>query len=295
MIEESLRQIDLNLLRTFAVIAEEKSFTIAAKKLSLTQSAISMKLKKLEDLFQHKLIERSTRSFELTLVGDTLYGYAQKFLSLHDEMVENLRAPQKQEKIRIGIADHAVHLQLALLLKIFMGLHREAEVHIETGPNTELLESLQQGQLDFVICHKEKNYPSAFTLVKENLVWIVSTKSADKMEKEMLLKNEIPLALLPSTCQYRDATLRALKKAKKKWRLVFSSASLAGIQAAVESGFAYSVLPITCVPAGAFSFLESEHFPRLPTMELCLYGDGVSNLKRAFIKAVRLHFQSISY
>lgn len=289
--EESLNQIDMNLLRTFAVIAEEKSFTTAARKLALTQSAISMKLKKLESLLQQKLIERDTRSFELTVQGERVYHYSQKFFTLHAQMVCDLRRPLKKEILKIGIADHAVHLQLALLLKTFMGLHPEAIVHIETGSNKELLDRLGKDELDFVICHREKNYPSALLLSRENLVWLVSAKTVDKIEREMIIDNEIPLALLPITCQYRESTLKVLRKAKKKWRLVFASASLAGIQAAVESGFAYSVLPETCVPTGAFSFLESEHLPRLPSLELCLYGDGYTELKKMFIKSVRLHFK----
>src|SRR5271168_3724918 len=66
---QTLRQVDLNLFVTFAVIAEEKSITAAAAKLHLSQPAVSRALKRARLLFQDDLLVRSPNGFELTLRG----------------------------------------------------------------------------------------------------------------------------------------------------------------------------------------------------------------------------------
>ncbi len=69
---QTLRQVDLNLFVTFAVIAEEKSITAAAAKLHLSQPAVSRALKRARLMFQDDLLVRSPNGFELTLRGRKL-------------------------------------------------------------------------------------------------------------------------------------------------------------------------------------------------------------------------------
>ena len=71
---QTLRQVDLNLFVTFAVIAEEKSITAAAAKLHLSQPAVSRALKRARLMFQDDLLVRSPNGFELTLRGRKLLG-----------------------------------------------------------------------------------------------------------------------------------------------------------------------------------------------------------------------------
>src|SRR6202023_2278673 len=66
---EKLRQVDLNLLITFAAIAEEKSVTAAASRLLLSQPAVSRALQRARAIFQDDLLLRSPHGFELTLRG----------------------------------------------------------------------------------------------------------------------------------------------------------------------------------------------------------------------------------
>jgi len=68
---EKLRQVDLNLLITFAAIAEEKSITAAASRLLLSQPAVSRALQRARAMFQDDLLVRSPQGFELTLRGRT--------------------------------------------------------------------------------------------------------------------------------------------------------------------------------------------------------------------------------
>src|SRR5271168_4455611 len=86
---QTLRQVDLNLFVTFAVIAEEKSITSAAAKLHLSQPAVSRALQRARAMFQDDLLVRSPNGFELTLRGRKILDELEGLLP----RMENLVAP----------------------------------------------------------------------------------------------------------------------------------------------------------------------------------------------------------
>jgi DNA-binding transcriptional LysR family regulator len=87
--------LDLDLLRCFATVAERGGFTAAGVALGLTQSAISLKVKRLEDLLGRRVFDRTSRSLALTPQGETLLAYARRMLALNDEAVRRMIAPPR--------------------------------------------------------------------------------------------------------------------------------------------------------------------------------------------------------
>src|ERR1700728_748790 len=84
---QNLRQADLNLLVTFAVIAEERSITAAASRLLLSQPAVSRALQRARDAFQDDLLVRSPRGFELTLRGRKILDELDSLLPRMEQLV----------------------------------------------------------------------------------------------------------------------------------------------------------------------------------------------------------------
>src|SRR5262249_733167 len=84
---EKLRQVDLNLLITFAVIAEEKSITAAASRLLLSQPAVSRALQRARAMFQDDLLVRSPHGFELTLRGRKILQELEGLLPKMEDLV----------------------------------------------------------------------------------------------------------------------------------------------------------------------------------------------------------------
>src|SRR5262249_49601238 len=80
-----LREIDANLLLTFAIIAETQSFTHAGARLHRTQSAISMQMKRLERTLDVQLFDRSARGVKLSREGEVVLKYARRIVELHSE------------------------------------------------------------------------------------------------------------------------------------------------------------------------------------------------------------------
>ena len=96
-------QLDSDLLRTFVAIAETGNFTRAAQQVSRTQSAVSMQMKRLEEIVGDALFERGSRGVWLTRKGSDLLGKARRIVSLLDETAAQIGAPPLKGPVRIGI------------------------------------------------------------------------------------------------------------------------------------------------------------------------------------------------
>src|SRR4028118_150133 len=79
------RNLDLTALRSFVTVADAGGVTRAAGLLNLTQSAVSMQLKRLEESLGLRLLDRSGRGVSLAPAGERLLGYARRMVALNDE------------------------------------------------------------------------------------------------------------------------------------------------------------------------------------------------------------------
>ena len=106
--------LDLDLLRCFVTVAERGGFTAAGTALGLTQSAVSLKVKRLAETVRRRVFERSSRSVALTRDGETLLSYARRILVLNDEAVRRLA----QRLAAVGgrrLDDASPHVDLRLV------------------------------------------------------------------------------------------------------------------------------------------------------------------------------------
>src|SRR5882757_7572195 len=101
---EKLRKVDLNLLITFAAIAEEKSVTAAASRLLLSQPAVSRALQRARSMFQDDLLVRSPSGFELTLRGRRILDELEGLLPKMEHLVAPAAFDPVLEKSRFRIS-----------------------------------------------------------------------------------------------------------------------------------------------------------------------------------------------
>ena len=116
---KTLVNLDIDLLRTFVVIATERNFTRAAERLMRQQSTVSLQVKRLEDALGHRLLDRTPRSVDLTAEGEAVLSYAQRILDLNDEVVSLTHEPQMQGVVRLGTPEDFAALIKAELEKPF--------------------------------------------------------------------------------------------------------------------------------------------------------------------------------
>ncbi|TCH97844.1 LysR family transcriptional regulator [Roseococcus sp. SYP-B2431] len=257
--------LDLDLLRGFVTVAERGGFTLAGQALGLTQSAISLKVKRLEELLGKPVFTRGAKQVALTREGESLLAYARRMLALNEEAVRQFVAPPVSGRLRLGVADHFVPRHLAPTLARFARTWPEVRIEVEVGRSHELRASLAREELDLVLGKRRDGETEGRVIFTEAVVWAAGPDFLVPRDRPL------PLAMLPQGCMFRDRALAALARAGIGYEVVYTSPSLMGIAAAAQAGFAVTVIGRTGLPDG---LVELEGLPPLGTAEMCLFGDA---------------------
>jgi DNA-binding transcriptional LysR family regulator len=259
--------LDPDLLRAFAFIAEEGSFTRAAERVGRTQSAVSMQVQRLElQLGQKILVRGKGGDVQLTSHGRYLLEKSRDLLALNDEIWSTFRAPQIHGTVRLGTPDdYALHY-LPPILRRFADTHPAVQVDVTCAPSFEVVERLKAGELDLTVCSEgsePRRWPTT-ELWRGPLRWITSERhGAHRMDP-------LPLALAEAGCSWRRMALRSLESAGRRYRIAYTSATLSGTHAPVMAGLAVSVSLPTWLPEGVRVLASGECLPELPDTGILL-------------------------
>ncbi|WP_426314722.1 LysR substrate-binding domain-containing protein [Methylobacterium fujisawaense] len=257
---------DLDLLRTFVAIVDNGSFTRAAQRLSLTQSTVSLQIKRLEDGLARRLFDRDGRDLQLTPEGEILLTYARQILQLGAEALSRLRETDVSGVVRLGTPEDFATTHLSEVLACFARTHPQVALQVQCDFTVNLLADFAKGRYDLILFKREPQGPSGGTKVwREVLDWVASPRLVTETE------GPIPLILAPAPDVYRKRALSALDAAGRDWRIVYTSPSLAGLQAAVQAGLGVTVLPTEMIPADMVSVSARLQLPKLPDTEIVLY------------------------
>ncbi len=257
---------DTILLRSFVTVAQEGSFTRAATRLHLTQSAVSAHLRRLEEQAGTPLVTRTTRSLALTPDGEVLLGYARAILALNRDARARLHRSAGEGLVRIGLSDDFAQPRVMERLHAFGLRHPGLAVNLAVGIPGPLLQAMDRGELDFVMagrCHDDR---PGRALWREPLVWA----GAPWLTIDAALP--LPLAVFPEPCPYRDAALAALAHAGIDYRIDVVCPSSAGVHAAVQAGLGVTPMPKSRVDGTLAIMEERWGLPPLPHVEFALFG-----------------------
>ncbi len=228
---------ELDLLRALVMVADCGSFTTAATRLHSTQSTVSQKVRRLEELAGHRLLERGHRDVHPTDAGHTLLGYARRMLDLNEEMVQALAGATVETAVRIGVPEDFVNAQTTRMLAAFSRRHPQVKLEISSGLSRDLAHGFDHGELDLVLVKQRRNTRQAVHCRREPMHWIDSQRSSS------LQLDPLPLVTFPPRGLYRDEMIQAVEALGLRWRIAFTSSSLSGIQGAVADGIGISLLP----------------------------------------------------
>ncbi len=259
--------LDPDLLRSFAFIAEESSFTRAAERVGRTQSAVSMQMQRLEQLLGQKLLLRGKGgSVQLTAHGTYLLDRARELLALNDSILNNFQAPATRGVVRLGTPDDYALRYLPTLLRRFADSHPTVEVDVLCAPSRELVPKLKDGTLDIALIsegHEPRLWP-AEELWRGKLCWITSDRYAPHRQ------TPLPVALATEDCSWRAAAVTALERAGLRYRIAYTSATQIGTHAPVMAGLAVTVSTISWLPEGLRLIRPEEGLPELPDFRILL-------------------------
>ncbi|PUB18649.1 LysR family transcriptional regulator [Yoonia sediminilitoris] len=229
-----MRNLDLTALRSFMTVADTGGVTRAAGMLNLTQSAVSMQLKRLEESLNVSLLDRSSRTIGLTPAGEQLLGYARRMLSLNDEICHRLTATDYKGELKLGVPHDIIYPTVPEILRRFAADFPQMQVRLISAPTRQLLAMFGRGEVDLILTTEETCGAGGRELVEVPLLWI-GAKDGDAWRKTPL-----PVAFC-SNCIFRSGTLQALNNHGVDWQLVVDSESDNAVDVAVSADLAVHV------------------------------------------------------
>ena len=259
------RTLDLDLLRCFVTIAETGSFTRAGDRLGRTQSTISLQVKRLEDMLGRAVFARTPRSLSLTGDGERLLGPARQLLRLNDAAIAELFEPDMTGRVRLGVPEDFATAHLPGVLAAFAKAHPLVELEVTCDLTLNLFDKFHSGAFDLVLVKREPTAPlEGMRVWREPLVWV----ARDQLAVAGLAT--IPLVVSPEPCVYRKRAADALDAMGRKWRVAYTSTSLAGSLSAVNAGLGITVLPREMVPGHLTAITDDRELPLLYDTEIAL-------------------------
>jgi DNA-binding transcriptional LysR family regulator len=280
------RPLDLDAVQAFVRIAELGSFTRAAEAMRTTQAAVSLKLKRLEERFGCRLIERTPRYVQLSAQGAAFLEHARELLAVHDRALGVFAGAR--QRLTIGISDHVAGPELPALIAR-MNVHPQLLIEIRIGSSGDLLQSFDRRELDTVIVRLEAGRSDGEIITEEKFGWFASPSWQHRAGESL------PLATMAEPCGVRALAGQLLDAAGVPWTEIFVGGGVAAVAAAVMAGLGVAALAPRMLPFGAVDVGPKLGLPDLPRLPVLLHTrvkdgrprDALAALSAAFRSAVR--------
>ena len=219
---------DTALLRSFVSVVRCGSINRAAILQGKTQPALSQQIQRLEQQLGHALLLRSNRGIRLSTEGEALLPYAERILSLTDQL--SLK-PASQGKLHcsIGLVEDLVSNHFTRVLADFACVHPGLSLRVEVANKQSLFAAFERGELDVLVSMPIANAPAPIQEFSFPLYWFAAHGFEHQGES-------LPLVIFSQPCSWRNRILEALNREGIPWHIVFESSSLAALQAATEAG-----------------------------------------------------------
>ncbi|MEM7720632.1 MAG: LysR substrate-binding domain-containing protein [Pseudomonadota bacterium] len=258
--------LDLDLLKTLVAIADTGNFSAAAAQVHRTPSAVSMQVKKIEEILGRPVFIRDSRSVDLTDDGAFLLEHGRRMLALNREAVARFVQPDVQGVVRLGAPDDVAERFLVDMLRRFNESHPQVTVNVTVDGTSRMIDMLRKGALDLTLLTCEAGFreDGAEILFREQLVW-AACKGGVAAEQVPL-----PVSVWEEGCAWRKAALEELDTLGRPWRVAFQSAHISGQRAAVLADLAVAPIPVSSLGGCIVEAPARFGLPKLPSYSLGL-------------------------
>lgn len=231
-------KLEIDSLRALRAIAVSGGVTNAARHLGLSQSAVSHKIRRLEQSLDCHLLTRQAGGPLFTEAGKRLNEYAVRMLNLHDEALASLRKKALNGTIRLGMTEDTATHDIARILGRFTRLYPTVKVRTRTSQSLNIQAWLEADELDLAIIQVFESEVSKddYALFSERLHWV---KAPDF---ELDVTRAVPFLSFDDNCFYRKWGFADDQLHRHSFEIVLECPSAAGIQAAVHSGLGVALL-----------------------------------------------------
>lgn len=267
-----MRNLDVTVLRSFVAVAQCGGVTRAAGFLNLTQSAVSMQLKRLEELMGVDLIDRSGRGIALTAAGEQLLGYARRMVALNDEAFARLTHQDFAGIITLGVPHDIVYPVIPRVLQRFAAEMPRMRVQLTTTYSSQLKRAFAAGELALILTTETgadlQLDPQVQCLSQIPLRWFGAPQGQAHKARPL------PLAM-GRACGFRPSVIARLEAEGIPWEAAVDTDSDRTIEATTSADLAVSALLEGTAPPQLAEIAQSD-LPELERHRINLYGLGRS-------------------
>ncbi len=259
-----VRNLDLTSLRSFVAVADAGGVTRAAGFLNLTQSAVSMQIKRLEDVLGLDVLDRSARKAGLTAAGEQLLGYARRMLALNDEVFGRLTHDAYEGEIVLGVPHDIVYPAIPGVLQRLHADFPRMKVNLLSSFTRMLKEQFARGDCHIILTTEDTVDAGGVTLAELPLVWIGAPGGNAWKQRPLRLAYE-------HNCIFRKGVQAALDNAGIEWEMAVESDSSRTIEASVSADLAVHTVLEGCEGPHMERILHGGALPELASKKINLY------------------------
>ena len=254
------RNLDLTALRSFTAGADAGGVTRAATQLNLTQSAVSMQLKRLEESLGLRAPRPLGADDRADRAGEQLLGYARRLLALNDEAWGRLTHPAFEGAIDFGVPHDVIYPRVPKVLQRFATEYPRVKLRLHSLYTSGLKEFFARGEMDLILTTEFTTDPAGEMLAQEELVWTGAPGGQAWRQRPLRFGS-------CANCVFKRPALEALDAAGIPWEYTVESISPAAVDASVAADLAVSVqmesaVPTRCEPirhGGALALARPPH------------------------------------
>ncbi|MCG7537301.1 MULTISPECIES: LysR family transcriptional regulator [Pseudoalteromonas] len=258
-----MKNLSIDGLRTLVTVVEVGGFAKAGELLGLSQPAVSLQIKRLEEQLGCKLFKKQGQRQVLNQYGELLLPQAKQMLQFNDGIIQQFTSESVTGRVRLGIPSEFAARILPAIIGDFVSLYPDVALEVKSRLSKHLLSVSRQDQFDLVLALNEdlnsSNYP---VFMQDQLVWVGDLSLAQQQI--------VTLVTAPEGCIYRRRAIEALQQAGLQYRIVYSNADLTGLTAALKEGLGITVLAKSTVPATLSYQAQTAFLPELGQIGISL-------------------------
>lgn len=259
-----LRNLDLTALRSFVAIADAGGVTRAAGFLNLTQSAVSMQIKRLEDSLGVELLDRSARKVVPSAAGEHMLSYARRMLALNDEVYGLMTRTQYEGDLTLGVPHDIVYPAIPQVLQRFAAEFPKVKVRLTSSFTRTLKDQYAKGECDVIMTTEDSVEPGGETLTDLQMVWVGAPGGQAWRQRPLPLAYE-------QRCIFRQGVQERLDAAGVPWILTVDSDNTRTVEATVSADLAVHTVLEGSEPRHMERIHHGGALPELARMKVNLY------------------------
>ncbi len=262
-----MRNLDITTLRSFVAVADHGGVTRAAGFLHLTQSAVSMQLKRLEELLGLDLLDRSGRTIALTASGEQLLAYARRMVAMNDEVIGRLTDQAFEGELVLGVPHDILYPAVPQVLQRFNAAYPRMKVQLISSNTSALKAQFSRGECDLILTTESDETAESETLAVRPLCWTGAQNGSAWRARPLRVA-------FGRACVFRPKAISALDRAGIDWDMVLDTDSDRSIEATVSADLAVNVMIEGTEPPHLEPIAHGGSLPALPAQRINLYCGG---------------------